>query len=433
MQNYLENLIKISPKENREYNYITTINISVPILRCVIKVIKRKETGLQLAEEIVMKLLDNEVTTVSELSEILGLDNEIVEEIIGRLHVKDFITVTAGNCILLSKGRNVLKELKQIKLENENIAPVFINLITEEIYTDKYSNQVDKYINKENVLNGKIKINVDYINKNFEKINEIFDMQQKTYGANKLSKVTLFKIEDIEENKVQYLNLKSNIYKSKIGDEIEICSQNNGIDDIQNEVLNQIINQNKFKYIFRNRNNYKVISDYELEEKTNYKNDDIRAIVKEYNKSNVDNQRSMEDDFYKIYKNNRALVDNELGLMIEELSQNVKEINLYISNLSKILFDEEYMIPLCKAVKKKIKVNIHYNDEKNLDKVLHSSKKKFSEIKDIIIKLEDTEFEDDIIRFGNEYEIRTEYYDVRVIGEKYVTKPISYLISISNK
>lgn len=432
MQNYLENLIRIAPQENKEYTYISTINISIPILRCVIKVIKRKETGLQLAEEMVMKLLDNEVTTVSELAEILGLNNEIIEEIIGRLHVKDFISVTAGNCILLSKGRNVLKELKQIKLENENIAPVFINLITGEIYTDKYNNQVDKYINKENVLNGRIKIDIDYINKNFEKINEIFDMQQKAYGANKLSKVTLFKIEDIEENKVQYLNLKSNICKSKIGDEIEICSQNNGIDDIQDEVLNQIINQNRFKYIFRNRNNYKIISDYELEEKINYQNNDIRTIVKEYNKSDVENQKNMENEFYKIYKNNRTLIDNELGLMIEELSQNIKEINLYIGDLSKILFDEECMIPLCKAVKKKIKVNIYYNEEKNLDKVLKSSNKKFPEIKDMLIKLERTEFKDNIIRFGNEYEIRTEYYDVRVIGEKYVTKPISYLINISS-
>jgi hypothetical protein len=431
MQNYLENLIRIVPEENKEYNYITTINISVPILRCVVKVIKRKETGLQLAEEMVMKLLDNEVTTVSELAEVLGLNNDIIEEILGRLHVKDFIAVTAGNCILLSKGRKVLKELKQIKLENENIAPVFINLITEEIYTDKYNNQVDKYINKENVLNGKIKIDIDYINKNFEKINEIFDMQQKTYGANKLSKATLFKIEDIEENKVQYLNLKSNICKSKIGDEIEICSQNNGIDDIQNEVLNQIINQNKFKYIFRNRNNYKVISDYELEEKTNYQNDDIRAIIKSYNKLDLENQRSIENKFNKIYKNDRALIDNELGLMIEELSQNVKEINLYVSNLSKILFDEEYMIPLCKAAKKKIKVNIYFNEEKNLEKVLKSSKKKFPEIKEMEIKLEEIGFKDNIIRFGNEYEIRTEYYDIKVIGEKYVTKPISYLVDIS--
>ena len=101
MQNYLEKIIKIVPQENKEYNYLTSIDISVPILRCIIKIIKRKETGLQLAEEMVMKLLDNEVTTIIELAEVLGLNSDIIEEIVGRLHVKDFISVTAGNCILI--------------------------------------------------------------------------------------------------------------------------------------------------------------------------------------------------------------------------------------------------------------------------------------------------------------------------------------------
>lgn len=433
MKSYLNELIKRIPLENKEFNYIVTFDISVPVLRCIIKAIKRKETGLQLSEEIVMKLLDADVTTVPEISQVLGLNDDIVEEIIGRLSVKNFIMVTAGNCILLSKGREALKALKQVRLETENISPVFINLVTEEIYTDQYKNQVDKYIKKENVLSGKIKIDIDYINKRFEDIKEIFDTQQNTYGANRLSKVELYKIEDVEENKIQYLNIKADIYKSKTGDEIEILLHNNIIlNDIQNEILNQIINQNKFKYILKNRSRYKVISNSELENKINYENSDIRNIIKSYNKLDKEKQDAIEQEFYKIYKNDRTLLENELELMMEELTQSSKRVDIYVDKLSDVLFSEEYMVPLCKKVKKGLEIKIYYYYEKDENKTLINAKRKFPEIKEMQIIKQEKSFKELTIIFDNKYQIKTENYDIKVIGEKYITKSISNFINIRN-
>lgn len=433
MKNYLEQLSRKVPKESKEYNYIAVLEISVPISMCIINAIKRKETGLQLVEEIIMKLIDNDVTTVIELSEILGVSNEIIDDVVGRLSVKDCIIVTAGNCIMSSKGKKVLKSLKEIRLEPETIAPVFINLITEEMYTDKYDNQIDNHVNKDNVLNGKIKINLEYINRRFEEIEDIFDMQQKTYGANKLSKINLYKIESIEENKIQYLNIKSDLYKNKTGEEIEIISQDNIIQKIQSEILEQMINQNKFRYIFKDRNKYEILSNNELEAKINYKNDEIRKLIKDYNKANKEEEQIIEGNFYKIYKEDRVLIENELGLMIEELSNGVKEINIYIIRLGDILFNEEYIAPLCKAIKKGTQITIYYNFEKDLDKTLLAAKNNFSEIKNIKVVKEEKIFEELIINFENKYEIRTQYYDIKVFGDKYITKLISSIRNLNNK
>lgn len=431
MKNYLEQLVKKVPKENKGYNYISRFEISIPIAMCAINVIRRKETGLQLAEEIIMKLIDNDVTTVIELSEILGLDSEIIDDVAGRLYVKNLIIVTAGNCILSSKGKEVIKSLKEVKLEQSTIVPVFINLITGEMVTDKHSNQADDYVSKDNVLNGKIKINLDYINERFGDIKEIFDIQQKTYGATKLSKINLYKIESVEENKIQYLNIKSDLYKNKTGEEIEIISQNSIIQKIQSEILEQIISQNKLKYTFKNRNKYKVISNNELEAKINYKNDEIRKLVKDYNKANKEEEQIIEEKFYKTYKEDRVIIENELELMIEELSNGIKEINIYINRLGDIIFDEEYMIPLCKAIKKETKIIIHYNFQKDVSKTLSAARNNFPEIKNIKIKEEEGVFEELIINFENRYEIRTKYYDIKVFGDKYITKLISSIINLN--
>ncbi|MFW2491698.1 hypothetical protein ACN077_24540 [Clostridium chromiireducens] len=431
MKNYLEQLIKKVPKENKGYNYISTIEISIPVSMCAINVIRRKETGLQLAEEIIMKLIDNDVTTVIELSEILGLDKEIIDDVVGKLYIKEFITVTAGNCILASKGKKVMESLKEVKLEQGTIAPVFINLITGEIYTDKYSNQADNYVKKDNVLNGKIKINLEYFNERFGDIKDIFDIQQKAYGATKLSKISLYKIESVEENKIQYLNIKSNLYKNKTGEEIEIISQDNIIQKIQSEILEQMINQNKFKYTFKNRNKYKMLSNDEWETKINDKNDGIRKLIKDYNKADRNEEQMISEKFYRIYKADRIIIENELELMIEELSNGVKEINIYINRLGDILFDEEYIIPLCKAIKKGSKIIIYYNFENNLDKTLSSARNNFPEIKNIEIKKEESVFEELIINFENRYEIKTQYYDIKVFGDKYITKSISSIYNLN--
>lgn len=430
MKDYLDELIKIAPLDNREFNFISKFDISIPILRCIIKIIKRRETGLQLTEEIIMKLLDQDITTISEISKILGLNEEIVDEVIGRLSVKDFILVTAGNCVLLTKGKKALKELKQIRLENENISPVFINLITEEIYTDLYKNQSNKYVKKENILSSKIKIDLGYINKRFEEVKEIFDIQQESYGANNLSKVELYKIEDIEEDKIQYVNIKADIYKSRTGDEIEIVSHNNSdLIDIQNEILYQILNQNKFKYIFKNTPKYRIISNKELEANKN-DNNDIYDIICKYNKLNDLDQEVIKEKFYKIYKNDRLLLDNEVSLMVEELTLSAKKVDIYVESLSEILFDEEYMISICKGIHKGLKVNLYYNKEKDIKRTLDNAKRKFPEVKEISIYSKEELFHEIILLFDDKYEIDTKKYDVKVIGEKYITKSISYIKNI---
>lgn len=430
MKDYLDELIKIAPLDNREFNFISKFDISIPILRCIIKIIKRRETGLQLTEEIIMKLLDQDITTISEISKILGLNEEIVDEVIGRLSVKDFILVTAGNCVLLTKGKKALKELKQIRLENENISPVFINLITEEIYTDLYKNQSNKYVKKENILSSKIKIDLGYINKRFEEVKEIFDIQQESYGANNLSKVELYKIEDIEEDKIQYVNIKADIYKSRTGDEIEIVSHNNSdLIDIQNEILYQILNQNKFKYIFKNTPKYRIISNKELEANKN-DNNDIYDIICKYNKLNDLDQEAIKEKFYKIYKNDRLLLDNEVSLMVEELTLSAKKVDIYVESLSEILFDEEYMISICKGIHKGLKVNLYYNKEKDIKRTLDNAKRKFPEVKEISIYSKEELFHEIILVFDDKYEIDTKKYDVKVIGEKYITKSISYIKNI---
>ncbi|KZL89177.1 hypothetical protein [Clostridium magnum] len=431
MEEYLKKLTNRIPKENKGYSYITNIEISIPILCLNVNAIKRKEVGLQLAEEIIMKLIDNDITTVCDIAEIMGLEEDVVNITIGMLYVKDLIIVTSGNCILTTMGKEVLKNLKEIRLEPENISPVYINLLNGEMYTDKFNNQVDKYGKSDNVLDAKIKVDKEYINKRFTDIRDIFNEQQKIYGASNLSQAQLYKIESIEEDKIHYLNIKSGIFKSKSGEEIEISSSKHSIvNQIQSDILEQIIRGKKFKYIFRNKNTNKILLDDELRELGNYNNEYIRELVNKFNKVNKDERQKIIDEFYKIYRIERALLDNELELIIDDLVKDVKEVKVCTGRLGDVIFNDEYMLPICKSIKKGTKVCIYYNFERDIKKSKSTAEKTFPEIKDIKIIEYKERFHNTIIQFDDSFQIETSYYDIKVLDGKYITKTISTLKNI---
>lgn len=431
MEDYLMKLINRNPKENKGYVYVTSTEIAVPILCFSINAIKRKEMGLQLAEEIIMKLLDRNITTVYDIADIMGLEEELINISIGNLFVKDLINVTSGNCVLTTKGREVLKNLKEIKLEPENLSPIYINLITGEIYTDKFSNQTDKHKKNDNILKGKIKVDKEYIDERFSEIRDIFNEQQKIYGGSNLSPVQLYKIESIVQDKIQYLNVRSDIFKSKSGDEIEVKSEkDNIINQIQGDILEQIISGKCLRYLFKNNSKNKNILDSEIQEFGNYNNEHIKNLINIFNKINKEEQQEVVDEFYKIYKNERALLDNELEIMIEELIKNANNVDIYSERLADIIFNYEYMNPICKAVKKGTKVYINYNYDANVKKSKQNAEKTFPEIKNIDFIENKNMFENIVIKFDNSFQIETSMYDIKVLNGKYITKSISIIKAI---
>lgn len=412
-------------KEYEGYNYICSLKIYVPISCCCINSVIRKEAGLQLVEEMVLKLIANNIFNIDEFSKILGLDKEIINNIVGGLYVKNLLTITGENCSLTLIGTNVLKNMKEIKLQPEKIYPVYINLITGEIYTERYNNQIKKYSRGSYILSRKIKIDNNFINTNFNTISDIFDEQQRNYNYSESTKREVYKIENIDEKSIEYLELAVNIYKSKLGGEIEIASNEN-IDDMKDEILTQMINENKFKYIFKSHSKNKIIDDSKLEYILNENTEEIKRILDEHNKSKKDQKFKLEELFYKLFKKDRTLLDNELEIMISELSESAKFITIYCEKIEQILFRSDLIDPIIKAIKKGTKINIFYTNSKNFDVNTKYAFKSHPELKEVKLeKINDIIIKDTKINFESKFEIILEKYDLLVLDNKYITKEIA--------
>ncbi|APU87132.1 hypothetical protein [Clostridium botulinum] len=108
----ISTLAKNLLQENKGYEYLLTTIIYVPIAKMSLGIIKRKETGLQLIEEMILKLINIDYNTVPDISNILGLDEEIIGFVLGNLSVKDLVNILSGSAILSIKGREAINQLK---------------------------------------------------------------------------------------------------------------------------------------------------------------------------------------------------------------------------------------------------------------------------------------------------------------------------------
>lgn len=115
MDKLIESLLNINIRKNEGYIFVKQEDIYVPIIKTVLSITKRSFYRLPLLEEIVLRLINENLQEIDELANVLGIDRKLLEVTLADLSVKDIIYCTTNRCTLLSKGKQALKDLRTVQ------------------------------------------------------------------------------------------------------------------------------------------------------------------------------------------------------------------------------------------------------------------------------------------------------------------------------
>ncbi|AJE13295.1 MULTISPECIES: hypothetical protein [Clostridium] len=427
----ISTLAKNLLQENKGYEYLLTTIIYVPIAKMSLGIIKRKETELQLIEEMILKLININYNTVPDISNILGLDEEIIEFVLGNLHVKELVNILSGSAILSIKGREAINQLKSITNESDVLDDVYLNLLTGHILEDKPDKLTYRYSKLDNLLQHEVSPDIELIKYSISDIKNLFLYKQQTENIYNKGLVNneLISIESINDIFIAYLPIKIHIYKSINGDEIDIIpikSDKKYYDEISDKMCNQILDKNKLKYIFKNRPKDETILNLNCTELLELNKTKLQDLLCKYVIASTDEKILIENEIESLYYKPRSLLDNEYESIVNILCNSSSRIDLSTTNLNDIIYNDFIIQELSVAAKQNKTVNIYFSPYNNYSNLIKKRSKSIPDLKKInFVKKDDININKIVFNKQNIiYEFTNE---LLVLGRKYVTKKKYYL------
>lgn len=403
----IENIIENKPYYEEDAEYIKSINLGIPIHIIDMSILKKEIEELPITYRTILKLVDNGIEVISELSNIMGLEERIIEETLSGMSMQNLIYDIGSNIKVTKKGKDALERMKLVKIKEDILKDISINSITNKLGLNDETYNTNFKINRS--LKEKEDITEEKILQRFDEINQIYKEEQKNlqrqymetkhYMTEAISE--LQDIVSINKNRIIYDCKKVFLYYK---DETIVCR----IDDMNSEkeeiYLNEIYNQYSVnsslldvKYIKDNSSNNinYLVDKCELELNKSILEEDIDKYREERNET-------LESKIMGEYYTNRFLLNEEYkSLLIDELSNFKGTIHIQIKNLIPIIFDEEIFCTLKKLGSNKQEINIicvKNNNKRYVDRIKELRKYNIN-----IVEVE--EILEDIIMFENKFAI----------------------------
>lgn len=225
MNNLLKYVKTQIPKEIDGFTCIKTQDIFIPYLDIGIECLIRDISDISLFFETILKLVEVGVTNISEIAYLLGVTEEVINQVIVDMvsSNNDYVNVSENSLKITNKGKEALATRKTVSIRTKNLSKVAINLVTGEIFdgtTLRTSN-----VNKSSIcLPETIAVNKRFLESHFSLINDIFQAQQENntiYGRQATTK-ELYKIVDIYYRNLVYTKNQIFVYKSNTSDDLQI-------------------------------------------------------------------------------------------------------------------------------------------------------------------------------------------------------------------
>lgn len=201
MWNITYDLNRLIPPQKSGYEFVKTIKLYIPYKEIGLKTLVRKEQPLPFFYEIILKLVDCKCNEIFNISELTGVEEEILNDVVGEMSRLELIYIKSNIITLTPKGREALNNLKKTVIEKEELNRIYINSITGEIKDLERTYKKPAYKNP--CLDEIIRITDEFITNHFNDFNEYYQKRQEDY-----------------EVKEQHNNIKNEIYQI-IGKEYE--------------------------------------------------------------------------------------------------------------------------------------------------------------------------------------------------------------------
>lgn len=320
------NLNKHIHPERNGYDLIKVTSLYVPVKEVGLNILVRKEVLIPFIQETILKLVESKNDTTDEIKNILGIDEEIINEVIGQLQNEELVYVKSHKVMLTANGNKTLSTLKKIIKEKEELNKIYVDAITGEIIEPNRTPSLSS--NSNPCLDAIIKITDDLFVNKFKEVNSIYKKRQKEYylhDAGENSEV--YQILSIKYDNLCYLKKELLVYRNTSdGDIIFECKSNDNT--YGRQFSSQIKTYHGASILLERSNNVKKVDLKIDEEKFNNKLALTEAITNQKDKSEIDN----------LYFKNRYLYENEYVEILENI-KNIKPQKVIISSdrLNKVI------------------------------------------------------------------------------------------------
>ena len=383
MWNISYDLNKLVSPNKAGYEFLQSFRLFIPYKEVGLQLLVRKEQILPFFYEIILKLVDCKCYEISHISEVTGVEQEILYNVVGEMSRSELIYIKSNVLILTPKGKLALSELKKVLIEKEVLNRIFINSITGEIIDLEQSYK--KPIENNPCLFEIVRINNEYIFENFDDFNEYYKKRQEVFEDRSSSlniKNEIYQIIGKEYERLCYSEVKASVYKN-IRDNDLVYECESDIDNIYGTIFSKQVNSctgaRSFLKRYSDINKYlhnKVYKDAEKENNT-------ENLVNLINKTSFSN-KELPEELERYYFSDRYLLEKEY-IEILYLLKDLKpsEIIMSSGNLTELLKND--IIALLQASLDNTRVSIiSDSDEWRIgqlkEKVINHKQKKKNKI-----------------------------------------------------
>lgn len=412
------------------YEYISSFKIYIPIIELGLNVLIRKEQQIPFFHEIILKLINSGIYEVYDISDISGVDLDILNDVIGDMSVSELIYVKSSSLMLTPKGRRTLETLKNISIEKGNINNIYVDCITGSMYEDvEVKKNIPKYCPW---LEKSINIDDNFISKKFNDINKIFEARQEEFNQGFIdinSTKEIYQILNREYEKMYYLEKKIDFFRNDL-DGSYLFGFENPTDE--KEYTKELVKQVNSKYgaklflVKKNKLKKDIKIDFDI-------NNELDKNLGELINYLLKSDRKDTDMFNELYFKNRYMISNEVRSILMHL-KDIKPTKIMIksNNLQKYL--DSNIINFLKTLSVQTFINIIADKSEenieNLRKKLTTIGKENRTNKNIQWSYEDNINEDSILLYPyaliKSYSIGIPYNDddyiIKEVAEIYFDK-----------
>lgn len=366
---YILNLKAIIPPQIEGHRYLKTITVGIPYVRMKLYITTRREYFLPVAQEIVLRLIEEKWTNYDEIREILGVDKDYFDKILLELGVADYITHMRRVISLSDLGRKVLLELKSIRIEPDYMENVYVNMLTGEIAKDENAYR-SKFRNKSKCtvyLNSLDDVSGHFLANHEHEIRELYNIRvresrDKIMGNDTVGTDELYRVINIEDYDRVYDQLPTHVYYAQDTNSLyfELISGDNN--DLYYTCLKDQF-KNHYRSVYEifdtreyiQRKNTTFFKWYSGEKYAIETLDDKRSVLVTHLQSSNINM----DQIFSSYFTDRLLLYQEYQEFLRSLTQKKpREIVIIADNLYMLEKSEYSLLALIEAISKKSMIYI---------------------------------------------------------------------------
>ena len=365
MKEIIENFGRLIPPTYKGYQFVKRIPVYIPFADTGLEILEKKEVALPFTYETILKLLSCEINNLVDMATLLGLELDILKEIIAQMAFEDLLTISEETLVITCKGKDALRELKKISVTKKQINQIYVNLISNEIILDDDLILYERTVPNCVCLDGHLVTDVQFFRDHFQKVKERYLIDKINEGViTDLSDSfdNLYRILGIAYQEMKFAIVYCFIY---IDDENSLLFSFDNDKNLYASTLNQQINTNitGVAPIFE-RPYAKVVPPTENDEA---KTDALKKLLQVFAKRTTTtvSVEEIEENYYS----DRYLLDGELeDILLDCHSYDPFKITILSSNLKSFLQNTSLIEQLLSTNPKTVFSFIYNCDEYNIEK-----------------------------------------------------------------